>query len=56
MAFQEFKVGDKVTLFIPEGKHGAAEILSWRRLLMSGLVVIGIAVATMLAYHFLVEK
>lgn len=54
--FPEFKVGERVTLFVPEGKNGAAEILSWWRLLVSAFVVIGIALAMVLTYHFQVEK
>lgn len=56
MGFQEFEVGDRVTIFLQEGQHKLAEILSWRRLLVSAFVIVGVAVAMYATYYFLLGR
>jgi hypothetical protein len=55
LAFQEFQVGDEVTACLQNDR--VAEILSWRRLSLSGLVIV-LTVAAMIAgyYVLLVHK
>jgi hypothetical protein len=54
LAYQEFEVGDEVTAFVQSDR--IAEILSWRRLLLSGSVITITFAAMIAAYYILLVQ
>ncbi len=55
LPLQEFRVGDRVTAFVSR-RGNVAEILSWRRLVFSFLVIALVAIAMFASYHLLLGK
>jgi hypothetical protein len=52
--FQEFKIGDKVIIYVKEGEPPVCEILNWRRVLLSFFIILLVIVAMFAGYqHFL---
>lgn len=54
LSFQEFEVGQSVTMFIEDGPFSVPEILNWRRLVFSMLMLAAVLSGMFLAYHFLI--
>lgn len=55
LLFQEFRIGDRVTAFVTR-RGDIAEILSWKRLALSLLVIALVVLALGISYHFLIGK
>lgn len=54
LSVREFRVGDVVTVFV--GRNRRAEILSWRRLILSGAVIALTCAAVAAGYYALLIK